>query len=95
MAMILLALSGLLSLVNLASLIVFLIQLYKAKGAGHAVAGFCCGLYTLIWGWQNADAPDAANPPMVLKYKQWIMLWTGAILGNIVLNIAGQAMARM
>lgn len=32
---------------------------------------------------------------MVLKYKQWIMLWTGAILGNIVLNIAAQAMARM
>lgn len=95
MAFIILGLSGLLSLVNLASLIVFLIQLYKAKGAGHAVAGFCCGLYTLIWGWQNADALDAANPPMVLKYKQWIMLWTGAILGNIVLNIVGQAMARM
>jgi hypothetical protein len=93
--MILLALSGLVSIVNLAALVIFLIQLYKAKGVGHAIAGFCCGLYTLIWGWQNADSLDASNPPVVLKYKQWIMLWTGAILANIVLNIAGQAMARM
>ncbi|MDX2013556.1 MAG: hypothetical protein SFW67_25410 [Myxococcaceae bacterium] len=91
-----LGLVGLLvSLVNLAALIIFLIQLYKAKGVGHAIAGFCCGLYTLIWGWQNADALDASNPPVVLKYKQWIMIWTAAILGNIVINIAVQAMARM
>jgi hypothetical protein len=83
------------SLVNLAALIIFLIQLYKAKGVGHAIAGFCCGLYTLIWGWQNADALDAANPPVVLKYKQWIMVWTAAILGNILINVAVQAMARM
>lgn len=95
MAMILLALSALVSIVNLAALVIFLIQLYKAKGVGHAIAGFCCGLYTLIWGWQNADSLDASNPPVILKYKQWIMLWTGAILANIVLNIAGQAMARM
>ncbi len=95
MAFIILGLSGLIFIVNIASLIVFLIQLYKAKGAGHAVAGLCCGLYTLIWGWQNADALDAANPPVLLKYKQWIMLWTAGILGNIVLNIVGQAMARM
>jgi hypothetical protein len=83
------------SLVNLAALIIFLIQLYKAKGVGHAIAGFCCGLYTLIWGWQNADALDASNPPVVLKYKQWIMVWTAAILGNILINVAVQAMARM
>jgi hypothetical protein len=31
----------------------------------------------------------------VLKYKQWIMVWTAAILGNIVINVAVQAMARM
>jgi len=95
MAMVLLGLSGILGLVNLAAWIIFLIQLFKAKGTGHGIAGFCCGLYTLIWGWQNADSLDASNPPVVMKYKQWIMIWTGCILGNIVLNIAGQAMARM
>jgi hypothetical protein len=83
-----------LSLVNLAALIIFLIQLYKAKGVGHAIAGFCCGLYTLVWGWQNADALDASNPPIILKYRQWILLWTGCIVANIVLNLAGQVLAR-
>ncbi|MCA2980877.1 MAG: hypothetical protein INH37_21620 [Myxococcaceae bacterium] len=82
------------SLVNLAALIIFLIQLYKAKGVGHAIAGFCCGLYTLVWGWQNADALDASNPPIILKYRQWILLWTGCIVANIVLNLAGQVLAR-
>jgi hypothetical protein len=95
MVMILGLIGLLVSLVNLAALIIFLIQLYKAKGVGHAIGGFCCGLYTLIWGWQNADALDASNPPVLLKYKQWIMVWTGCILLSIVLNIATQAMARM
>ncbi len=96
MIMILTALSGLVGLVNLACLIVFLIQLFKAKGAGHGIAGFCCGLYTLIWGWQNADALDANNPPPAgMKYAQWIRIWTGCIVVSVVLNVATQAMARM
>jgi hypothetical protein len=32
---------------------------------------------------------------VILKYKQWIMVWTGCILLSVVLNIATQAMARM
>jgi hypothetical protein len=95
MAFILLGVAGLVSLVNLAALIIFLIQLYKARGVWHAIGGFCCGLYTLVWGWQNADALDASNPPIGLTYKQWIMVWTGCIVANIALNIAGQALARM
>jgi hypothetical protein len=96
MAAILGILSLVISVVNLACLIVFVIQLFKAKGPMHGVLGICCGLYTLIWGWQNADQLDAANsPPAGLKYKQWIMIWTGAVLVNIVLNIMAQAMARM
>jgi hypothetical protein len=84
-----------LGLINLAALIIFLIQLYKAKGPGHAVAGFCCGLYTLIWGWQNADNLDASNPPILMKYKQWILVWTGCLIGNVVLNVVMQVVARM
>ncbi len=77
-------------LLNFGAFIIFLIQLFKAKGAGHGVAGLCCGLYTFIWGWQNADALDASNPPVLLKYKQWILVWTGCFVANIVVNgIAG------
>ena len=94
MQMILLALSGLLSIVNLAALIIFLIQLFKAKGALHGVLGFCCGLYTLIWGWQNADTLDANNPPILMKYKQWIMLWTACILGSVLINVLMQIVLR-
>lgn len=95
MQMAIMALSGLVGIVNLAAFIIFLIQLFKAKGAGHGIAGFCCGLYTLIWGWQNADTLDANNPPVILKYKQWIMIWTGCVIVSIILNVLAQAMARM
>ena len=86
-------LSGLTSLVSLAALIIFVIQLWKAKGPGHGIAGICCGLYTLIWGWQNADQLDANNPPVVFTYKQWIMIWTAAVVAGIVLNILVRATA--
>ncbi len=86
----------LIGLVNLACLIVFLIQLFKAKGVGHGIAGLCCGLYTLIWGWQNADQLDAANPPVAgMKYAQIIRIWTGGVIGSIVINVLTQVMARM
>jgi hypothetical protein len=57
----------------------------RLRGCGH-VFGF-------IWGWQNADSLDASNPPVLLKYKQWIMVWTGCIIANIVLNVAVQGLA--
>ncbi|MBX7101773.1 MAG: hypothetical protein K1X89_28925 [Myxococcaceae bacterium] len=91
MGMAILGLSGLISIVNLVAFIIVLIQLFKAKGAGHGIAGLCCGLYTLIWGWQNADALDANNPPVIMKYKQWMMIWTACIAVNIVLNIMMRA----
>ena len=94
MQMILLALSGLVGIVNLVAFIIVLIQLFKAKGAGHGIAGLCCGLYTLIWGWQNADQLDANNPPVILKYKQWVLIWTVCVVIGVVLNVATQAMAR-
>lgn len=91
MGMAIVGLSGLISIVNLVAFLIVLIQLFKAKGAGHGIAGLCCGLYTLIWGWQNADALDANNPPVIMKYKQWMMIWTACIVVNIILNIMMRA----
>lgn len=90
-------LSGLLGLVSLVCWVLFLIQLYKAKGTGHAVGGFCCALYTLYWGWTNADQLDAANPPPLanMKYKQLAQIWLGVTLGSIVVNVLAQVFARM
>ena len=85
----------LVGLVNLACLIVFLIQLFKAKGVGHGIAGLCCGLYTLIWGWQNADQLDAANPPIAgMKYAQIIRIWSACVGVSVIINVLTQVMAR-
>jgi hypothetical protein len=92
MAFVILGLVGLIAIVNLACWIIVLIQLFKAKGPAHGIGGICCGLYTLIWGWQNADALDAANPPIAgLKYKQIVMIWTGCVGVNVLLNIVMRA----
>lgn len=95
MAVLLMGLSGLVGIVNLAAFIIVLSQRYKAKGVGHGIAGTCCGLYTLVWGWQNHAALDASNPPVIITYKQWMQVWTGCIVVSIVLNVMTQAMARM
>jgi len=95
MGIVILGLAAIIGIVNLVAFVIFLIQLFKAKGALHGILGFCCGLYTLIWGWQNADQLDANNQPIILPYKKWILIWTICIVINIILNIASQAMARM
>lgn len=86
--------SGLVGLVVLACAIIILIQLGKAKGPVHVILGIlsCC-IYPLIWGWQNADALDAANPPVAgLKYKQIVQIWTGLWVLNIILNAVARAL---
>ena len=93
MAGLFMGLGGLFGLGSLVCFIIFVIQLFKAKGALHGILGIICGLYTLIWGWQNAASLDAAGGAPGLKYKQWILVWTGCIVGNIVLNAVGRAMA--
>jgi hypothetical protein len=72
--------------VNFVCLVIFLLRLFELKGLGHGIAGFCCGLYTFIWGWQNADSLDASYGAVGLKYKQWIMLWTASFVFSIVIG---------
>jgi hypothetical protein len=67
-------------LVGLASLVCFiivLIKLFQQKGALHGILGILCGLYTFIWGWQNATS---------LNIKNIMIAWTALIVVSIALN---------
>ncbi|MEQ1862608.1 MAG: hypothetical protein ABMA13_22030 [Chthoniobacteraceae bacterium] len=63
---------------SLVCFIIMVIPLFKEKGVLHGILGILCGLYTFIWGWMNAER---------LAKKQIMLIWTGLILGGIVLNV--------
>ena len=80
-AIVVLGLAGIAGLVNLICWIMVLIKMFTDEvngGVAHGIGGFFCGLYALIWGWQNADT-HGIRPVM--------MAWTGAIVFNIILNV--------
>ncbi len=70
-------------IVGVGSLICFIIVLIKqfqTAGVVHGIIGIVtCGIWTLIWGWMNADK---------LGIKNIMMIWTLLILINLVLNFA-------
>ena len=66
--------------------VVVLIKLFQTEGLLKGILGFICMLYTFIWGWQNVKRED-------LKLRTWMMVWTGAILVGIVLNVIGSMSA--
>ena len=45
--------------------IMVLIKLFQDKGPLHGILGLICGLYTLIWGWMNADRLGIKNIMMI------------------------------
>lgn len=65
--------------------IIVLIKLFQEEGAGKGILGLICGLYTLIWGWQNADR---------LNIRPVVMIWTILIVISIILRVAMQTMTR-
>jgi hypothetical protein len=71
------ALSQLLGLINLACLVFVVIKLFKEKGVLHGILGILCGLYTFIWGWQNAGR---------LGIKNIMLIWTAVFVANIALS---------
>lgn len=83
MAMLLGMLAIVVGIGSLVCFIVVLIKLFQNEGALKGILGLICSLYTFIWGWMNADR---------LNIKQLMMIWTGLILGSIVLNVAASAM---
>jgi len=64
--------------------VIVLIKLFQNEGALKGILGIICGLYTLVWGWMNADR---------LGIKNIMMIWTLLLIIQLVLNfVFGVAM---
>ena len=72
------------NLVSVVMFVIVLVKLFKEEGAGKGIIGIICGLYTLIWGWQNADR---------LNIKNIVLIWTIAIVAGIVLQVMAGSMS--
>ncbi len=72
------------SIVSVVCLVLVLLKLFPDKGVGWGIFGIFCGIYTFIWGWQNKDQ---------YNLQQIMLIWTGAIVANIVLRVAVMTMA--
>ncbi len=60
--------------------IVVLVKLFQTEGLLKGILGLICMLYTFIWGWMNISKEE-------LKLKNWMYLWTGAIVVGVILNV--------
>lgn len=58
--------------------IIVLIKLFQNEGPLWGILGLICGLYTLVWGWMNADK---------FNIRKVMMIWTGLIVAQIVLYV--------
>jgi len=76
------AVAGLIALVaaitSLVCLVLVLIKLFPAKGVGWGIFGIFCGIYTFIWGWQNAEEYNIKNV---------MIIWTAAFAANVLVRI--------
>ena len=73
-----LVVSLIVAIANLVCLIIVLTKLFPKEGVGMGILGIICGLYTFIWGWQNADSQGIKNVMIV---------WSFCIGLNIVMNV--------
>jgi hypothetical protein len=62
--------------------ILVLTKMLPEEGILKTILGLICGLYALIWGWQNADR---------LGIKKLMQIWTGLIIVGLVLNVLARA----
>lgn len=60
--------------------IVVLVKLFQTEGLLKGILGLICMLYTFIWGWMHIGKEE-------LKLKNWMYLWTGAIVVGVILNV--------
>jgi hypothetical protein len=73
------------ALIFIAGLVV-LVALFKTEGVLKGILGLICMLYTYIWGWMHVKNED-------LKLRTWMLVWTGAIVLGIILNVIGTMQA--
>lgn len=81
---------GLLAMVaglgSLVCFIIVLIKLFQTEGPLYGILGLICSLYTLIWGWMNADK---------LNIKNIMLIWTGLLVLSIILNVVAGGLSAM
>jgi hypothetical protein len=68
---------------SLVCLILVLTKLFPEKGIVWGIFGIICGIYTFIWGWQNAER---------LGIQQTMQLWTGFVIASVIINVLVSAM---
>lgn len=66
------------AITSLVCLVLVLIKLFPNKGVGWGIFGIFCGIYTFIWGWQNAEEYNLKNV---------MIIWTGAFIANVVVRL--------
>ncbi|PQO25193.1 hypothetical protein C5Y96_25135 [Blastopirellula marina] len=90
MAFLFLGLAGILGIVSLVCFILIIVKMFQnddsTLGIICIVTIFCGigGLIAFVMGWINAGKYGAS---------QLMLIWTGAIVGSVVLNIIGSALA--
>lgn len=90
MAVLFLGLAGILYLVTIVCLILVIIRMFQnddsTMGIVCALTSIFCGigyLITFVMGWLNAGKYGAS---------QLMLIWTGALVGSIVLQVIGMAL---
>ncbi|MFT5584432.1 MAG: hypothetical protein ACI9VR_002017 [Cognaticolwellia sp.] len=70
--------TGIVSLVCWVMTLITMAQDSEEGGVGHAIGGFFCALYALVWGWKNRERNS----------RQTVMnAWMAAVVAGMVLNV--------
>jgi hypothetical protein len=83
MAFLFIGLALLTSLVSIGCWIFVLVKMFQNETPMYGIFGIICGLYALVWGWQNADK---------LNIRNIMMIWTACVILGIILNVAGNVL---
>jgi len=66
------------SVVSIICWILVLTKLFPAEGPLKGILGIICGIYTLVWGWMNADQ---------YNIRKIMQLWTACIVLGIIFQV--------
>jgi hypothetical protein len=80
----LLLLSSVAAIASIVCWIIVLTKLFPAEGALKGIFAVICGIYALIWGWQNVNR---------YNLKTVMIIWSIAFAINIVVQVIARGMA--